>query len=65
MLVADELNVSYNKSVVFEDAEAGIEAALNAGMKCVGIGNKEILGKADIIVPSLDKLNYNEILNLC
>ena len=56
MLVADELNVSYNKSVVFEDAEAGIEAALNAGMKCVGIGNKEILGKADIIVPSLDKL---------
>jgi beta-phosphoglucomutase len=36
---------------VFEDAEAGVSAALMAGMKCVGIGSVDQLGKADIVIP--------------
>lgn len=32
--------------LVFEDAEAGVEAALAAGMRCVGIGSPQQLGKA-------------------
>ena len=35
---------------MFEDAEAGVEAALAAGMKCVGIGSPEQLGKADKVI---------------
>lgn len=64
MLAADELGVPYHSCVVVEDAEAGIEAARRAGMKCIGIGSPAILGKADIVVQSLDQLNFNELLNL-
>ena len=37
--------------VVFEDAEAGVEAAINGGMRCVGIGSPNILNKANFVVP--------------
>jgi beta-phosphoglucomutase len=33
--------------VVVEDAEAGVEAALAAGMKCIGIGSEKFLYRAD------------------
>lgn len=33
--------------LVFEDAEAGVEAAIAAGMKCIGIGSPAQLGKAN------------------
>lgn len=56
------LGVSYPECVVFEDSFSGIEAAKTAGMKAVGIGSKGILGKADIIVPLLDKLNLDEFI---
>ncbi len=48
---AQILGVSPKDCVVFEDAEAGVEAALNAGMKCVGIGSAKQLGKAHRVIP--------------
>jgi beta-phosphoglucomutase len=36
--------------LVFEDAEAGVEAALSAGMKCVGVGSFGRLGKATMVI---------------
>lgn len=36
--------------LVFEDAEAGVEAALAAGMKCVGVGSFDQLGKANMVI---------------
>lgn len=58
---AEELGIHPRHCVVFEDAEAGIEAALAAGMKCIGIGDPRILGKANAVIPGfrdfyLDKL---------
>ena len=50
--------------IVIEDAEAGVEAAKLAGMKCVGIGNAAQLGKADYIVDRIDKLKYEVLNNL-
>jgi len=61
---ADDLGVNYSECIVFEDAFTGIEAAKNAGMKAIGIGAPDILIQADMVVPSLDKLDYNKLFEL-
>jgi beta-phosphoglucomutase len=62
LMGARELNVPPSHCIVFEDAEAGIEAAIAGGMRSVGIGYPETLGKANLVVTGLDKLNF-EIVN--
>jgi beta-phosphoglucomutase len=52
-LGAKELGLQPEDCVVFEDAEAGVEAAKRAGMKVVGIGKKEILKEADMVINGL------------
>jgi beta-phosphoglucomutase len=56
LLAAEELGIQPAGCVVFEDAEAGIEAALRAGMGAVGIGKPSRLKKADIIIGGLWQL---------
>jgi beta-phosphoglucomutase len=48
---AEELGIDKRYCVVFEDAEAGIEAARRAGMATVGVGKPEILKHADMVIP--------------
>ena len=43
---AARLGLSPEDCVVFEDAESGVEAALAAGMKCIGVGPEARLGSA-------------------
>ncbi|WP_343248658.1 beta-phosphoglucomutase [Diplocloster hominis] len=43
--------------VVFEDAAAGVEAAGRAGMKCVGIGDPQILRQADHVIPGFEDVH--------
>ncbi len=47
---AKMLNIAPDACLVFEDAEAGVEAAIRAGMKCIGVGSVEQLGKANIVI---------------
>ena len=54
---AIELGIAPQNCVVFEDAKAGVEAAKNGGMYCVGVGSPEILGMADIVVSGLHEMN--------
>ncbi|CQR57129.1 beta-phosphoglucomutase [Paenibacillus riograndensis] len=42
--------------VVFEDAEAGVTAAKAAGMRVVGIGKREKLAAADVVITGLHEL---------
>lgn len=50
LLTASILKVDPENCLVFEDAEAGVEAALRAGMKCVGVGSTNQLSKANLVV---------------
>lgn len=58
------LGISPKACVVFEDAVAGVEAAKRAGMKCIGIGQKEVLNQADLVVSGLDKLTVIDLERL-
>jgi beta-phosphoglucomutase len=42
---------------VFEDAEAGVEAALAAGMFVVGVGSETILKQAQLVIPGLANIS--------
>lgn len=61
---AEELKLQPGDCVVFEDAEAGVEAAWRGGMKCVGIGSPENLGKAHLVVPGLHDMNMQKLSQL-
>jgi beta-phosphoglucomutase len=61
LTAALELNVPPAECIVFEDALAGVEAAKNGGMKCIGVGEKEVLFAADLVVPSLNGLEWDRI----
>ncbi|MGB8359504.1 MAG: beta-phosphoglucomutase [Bacteroidales bacterium] len=61
---AEELNIDPSCCIVFEDAQAGIEAAIAGGMKCVGVGNPKLLGKADMVIPDLRKITVTQLRNL-
>jgi beta-phosphoglucomutase len=58
---ARDLRVAPVECAVFEDAEAGIEAALTAGMLAIGIGEPTILKKADLVVPGLSSLSVDQL----
>ena len=59
---AQELGVPPPSCVVFEDATAGIEAAVAAGMFSVGIGDPVVLGQADFVVAGLKDLSVTTLL---
>lgn len=61
---AEELNVSPENCVVFEDAEAGIEAAVNAGMYSIGIGSPDILNKANFVISGLNEMTLEKLSQL-
>lgn len=60
---ARELGVSPSQCVVIEDAEAGVEAALAAGMSAVGLGPVERVGKAHVVLPNLDGICWADLLS--
>jgi beta-phosphoglucomutase len=61
-LGAHLLEVEPNDCLVFEDAVAGIQAAHNAGMKCVGIGSPQTLKKADLVLPGFMNLKMVDLV---
>ncbi len=50
---ASDLGLKPDQCVVFEDAISGVEAAKDGGFHCVGVGNEDILQKADVVIESM------------
>ena len=59
---AREVNVDPVNCLVFEDAVAGVQAALNAKMKCIGVGEPEVLGHANWVIPNFQNITLDELI---
>lgn len=60
---AEALGIESEDCVVFEDAKAGVEAALAGGMTAIGVG-EEYLENGHAMIKSLEGLTYKEILEI-
>jgi beta-phosphoglucomutase len=61
---AEMVGIEPGRCTVFEDAVAGIQAALNAGMLCVGVGSPVILKKAHFVIRGLDDMSLSKLIEI-
>lgn len=61
---ATRLQVQPAECLVFEDAQAGIEAAKRAGMKCIGIGKAGRLKDADLVLENTGDFEVEQLHSL-
>ena len=60
---ARQLGMPPGVCVVVEDAEAGVDAGLAAGMRVIGLGPVERVGKGTLVLPSLEGQHLDGILS--
>lgn len=58
---ASALGVEPEKCCVFEDATSGIEAAKNANMFCIGVGDSTILHQADFCIKTFTEMSISRL----
>ena len=67
IFASDKLHIVPSNCMVIEDAPVGIEAAKNAGMKCIALTTthsyKELL-TADLVIKDLSKIHVQDIIKL-
>jgi len=61
---ANMVGVNPENCVVFEDAVAGVQAALNAGMSCIGVGSPKVLTEAHFVVSGLNEMTLSKLISL-
>jgi beta-phosphoglucomutase len=60
-IAAELIGIEPAECVVFEDAIAGIRAAISAGMLCIGIGEADILTEAHFVVKGLQEMSLEKL----
>ena len=60
---AEALSIPPGECVVFEDAQSGVDAAVAAGMRAIGVGNPGLTG-ADAVVDDLRGLTAKAVIAL-
>jgi beta-phosphoglucomutase len=63
LLAASKLQIPPGQCLVVEDADAGVEAAINAGMKCLAVGSASANPKAHLRANNLNEITVEQILN--
>lgn len=61
---AKELGLTPKECLVFEDSIAGVDAAHNGDMKCVGIGSKTTLRNADVVINGFKSIGISDLMEL-
>jgi len=61
LLGAKRLGVDPDVCVVFEDAPAGVTAAIAAGMKCIGVGPSELLPNAPVTIQDYSQIDLEAL----
>ena len=64
LLAAEKLGLRPEECLVVEDAVAGIEAANAAGMKSLGVGERDYLPNAPALVKDLSRISADQLLQL-
>jgi len=64
LLAAERLGLDPAHCLVIEDAEAGVDAARAAGMRCIGIGDRAIVGAADRVAAAVSEISVSMISQL-
>jgi beta-phosphoglucomutase len=59
--VAEQLGITPQEAVVFEDSGAGIEAAFTGGFWVVGLGAPTTVGAAHVVLPSLAGMTLDRL----
>lgn len=61
---ASALHLQPSDCVVFEDAISGVQAAIDGGFRCIGIGDPAVLGQASVVVPDLQGMSFDRMHHL-
>lgn len=64
LVAADKLNLKPENCLVFEDSVAGIQAANNANMTSIGIGEKAVLHEGDYVFTDFTEISIEFIQEL-
>jgi beta-phosphoglucomutase len=64
LIAAKKLNKDPHDCIVIEDAQAGIQAANNAGMMSIGVGDKKVLNKASFVLNNTSELTVDFVKEL-
>lgn len=64
MLAAEKLNLPPQNCLVVEDSEAGVEAALEAGMKVASFGEKKFSKEVNAHINHWSKADLNQLVKL-
>lgn len=64
LMAAQKMGLAAKNCIVFEDALAGIEAANNAQMTSIGIGDPSVLVAADFVFGSFEEIDGDFLDNL-
>ncbi len=64
LLNASRLGLQVEDCAVLEDSKAGIDAAITANMKAIGIGSDQSIKHADVVYQDIESINLNAVLDL-